>query len=97
MSKTWYPVVDYEICEECGTCVGMCPHAVYDLEKNPVPLVVNSDGCIEGCHGCGSKCPAGAITYFGDNTGWTPPNGKKETSDSCGCGGDCSDNKCSCK
>ncbi len=90
MSKKWYPIVDDTICEECGTCVGMCPHAVYDLEKSPAPLVVNGDGCFEGCHGCGSRCPAGAITYAGDETGWTPPNSKKDNTDSCGCENGCS-------
>ena len=91
MSKKWYPMVDYEICEECGTCVKMCPHEVYALEKSPAPFVVNSDGCYEGCHGCGNRCPVGAITYASDNTGWTPPNTKTNDSESCGC-----ENGCSC-
>lgn len=35
MAKTWYPVVDYVICSECGTCVTKCPHGVYDTRKAP--------------------------------------------------------------
>ena len=88
MSKKWYPVIDYVECAECGACVKMCPHKVYDVKKAPIPIVVNPDACFQGCHGCGNKCPNGAITYVEDNTGWTPPNGKKEESD-CGCGGKC--------
>ena len=39
----------------------------------PSPIVSNPDGCIDHCHGCGNKCPVGAITYVGDDTGWIPP------------------------
>ena len=24
MAKNWYPVIDYILCEECGTCVEGC-------------------------------------------------------------------------
>jgi len=77
MAKTWYPVVDYTICEECGTCVEKCPHGVYNTAKTPSPVVINPEACVDHCHGCGSRCPVGAITYLGEDTGWTPPNGKK--------------------
>lgn len=89
MAKTWYPVVDYSVCIECGTCVSKCPHGVYDTSKAPSPVVTKPDECVDHCHGCGNRCPVGAITYVGDNTGWTPPNGKQETAEpccSCGCG-----------
>lgn len=88
MAKTWYPVIDYINCSECGTCVSMCPHGVYDTDKAPTPVVVNPFSCVNRCHGCGNRCPAGAITYVGDDTGWTPPNGKSvQTEDGCSCGG----------
>ena len=88
MSKKWYPVIDILSCMECGTCVNFCPHGVYDRAKSPVPLVVNPDGCIDHCHGCGNKCPQGAIAYVGDDTGWTPPalEGKETVKPECGCG-----------
>lgn len=66
MAKNWYPVIDILTCMECGTCVNFCPHGVYDKQKSPVPVVVNPDGCIDHCHGCQKKCPAGAISYVGD-------------------------------
>lgn len=62
MAKKWYPVIDILSCVECGTCVNFCPHGVYDKKKSPVPVVVNSEGCIDHCHGCGNKCPQGAIS-----------------------------------
>lgn len=74
MAKLWYPVIDYVLCKECGTCIKKCAHGVYDKKKAPTPVVINPDGCINRCHGCGALCPAGAITYVGDNTGWTPPH-----------------------
>ena len=74
MSKNWYPVIDYVACAECGTCVAKCKHGVYDKAKAPSPVVVNPEGCIEGCKGCGSICPNDAIQYVGD------------TAASCDCG-----------
>ncbi len=76
MSKTWYPVIDYTKCTECGTCIKKCSHGVYNPEKAPSPVVINPNGCIDRCHGCGNLCPQGAITYVGDTTGGKPPNGK---------------------
>lgn len=79
MSKTWYPVIDYVQCAECGTCVKMCAHGVYDKDKAPSPVVVKPEGCVQGCKGCGNKCPSGAIQYVGD----------MEKKSDCGCGSSC--------
>ena len=81
MAKNWYPVVDYSVCTECGTCVSKCPHDVYDTKKAPTPVVTRPDSCVDHCHGCGNRCPAGAITYVGEDTGWTPPNGAEAQND----------------
>jgi len=80
MSKTWYPMINYEKCTECGMCTAKCTHGVYDREKAPRPVVVFPEGCIEGCTGCGSICPNGAIEYFGDREHSVPVSG---------CGGGC--------
>jgi NAD-dependent dihydropyrimidine dehydrogenase PreA subunit len=90
MATTWYPVIDYLKCTECGTCISKCPHGVFDTAKAPSPVVKSPEACIDHCHGCGNRCPAGAITYVGDNTGWTPPNGEKEPETSC-CSCGCND------
>jgi NAD-dependent dihydropyrimidine dehydrogenase PreA subunit len=66
MSKTWYPVIDYSLCEECGACVSKCSHGVFDKAKSPSPKVVNPEGCVQGCHGCGNLCPTEAINYVGE-------------------------------
>ncbi|AYD39575.1 4Fe-4S ferredoxin [Clostridium fermenticellae] len=75
MSKSWYPVIDYSLCKECGACFNKCKNGVYEKKENH-PVVVYPDGCVEGCHGCQNLCPVGAIQYVGDTTG----------KDDCGCG-----------
>ncbi|MFO7611592.1 MAG: 4Fe-4S binding protein [Clostridia bacterium] len=69
MSKSWYPVIDYELCTECGACISKCSHGVYSENKAPRPVVMFTDGCVEGCRGCASICPAYAIIYVGEHTG----------------------------
>jgi NAD-dependent dihydropyrimidine dehydrogenase PreA subunit len=89
VAKTWYPVIDYTLCAECGSCIKKCTHGVYNKTKAPVPVVEKPEACIDHCHGCGNVCPSGAITYLGDDTGWTPPHGRPAVrEDDCGCGCD---------
>lgn len=88
MAKSWYPVIDYLTCTECGSCVAKCSHNVFDHTKAPTPVVTQTVACIDHCHGCGNLCPVGAITYVGEDTGWTPPNDSQATENtccSCGC------------
>ena len=87
MAENWYPVIDILACAACGTCVNFCSHGVYDKSKAPVPVVVYPGGCVDHCHGCGNQCPAGAIAYVGDDTGWTPPAQKENKAASNGCCG----------
>jgi len=78
MSKTWYPMINYEKCIECGACIAKCSHGVYD-KTSALPLVIAPDSCIQGCTGCGRLCPVGAIEYFG--------NQDKNAGVSCSCSG----------
>lgn len=94
MSKTWYPVINYENCIECGACFNKCSHGVLKLEDSR-PIVVNPDECVQGCHGCGNLCPVGAIEYVGDNTGWVPPGNKSVANEPC-CGTDSKKNTGCC-
>lgn len=86
MAKTWYPVIDYIVCIECGACINKCTHDVFNKEKAPSPIVINPKNCIDHCHGCGNLCPDGAITYVGEDTGWIPQNSSLSLNeDGCGC------------
>lgn len=68
MSKTWYPIIDYNKCIGCMTCNDMCKHGVYKLDiESGKPKVVYGNGCVHGCHGCERQCPVDAIHYFGDD------------------------------
>lgn len=63
MSKNWYPVIDYEKCTGCLSCVEFCPHEVF-AKKDNKPYVLNPDNCIEFCRGCQrGACPNNAISY----------------------------------
>lgn len=77
MSKTWYPVIDYDKCTGCQTCYNKCSHGVYELDDGK-PVVVKPVGCVQGCHGCGKICPQQAIEYVGDTAGALAGGG-------CGC------------
>jgi len=85
MAEKWYPVIDYSVCSECGTCVSFCPHGVYDKTKAPTPVVINPLECVDHCHNCQKRCPTGAISYVGDNSDEAKNNG----SCGCGCSGGC--------
>lgn len=90
MSEDWYPQINTENCTECGECVSFCTHGVYDKSSTQKPIVLQPEGCIDKCHGCGDRCSAGAITYHGDDTGWLPPHSKASLQADCGCGCDSS-------
>ncbi len=65
MSKTWYPILNYEKCLACGACFAQCTHGVYQKEGDKV-VVVYPEGCVHGCHGCQGLCPTEAIEYAGE-------------------------------
>jgi NAD-dependent dihydropyrimidine dehydrogenase PreA subunit len=65
MPKTWFPVIDYEKCIGCFSCVEFCPHEVFEKHDGK-PFVSNPDNCVEFCRGCQrGACSNGAISYAG--------------------------------
>lgn len=47
-------------CTGCGTCLKVCPHAVFGLE-NARAVIQQKDACME-CGACARNCKDGAIT-----------------------------------
>jgi len=68
MTKTWYPVINYENCTECGVCTNTCTHGVYQKDSEK-PKVMYPEECVNQCRGCQALCPAEAITYFSSTGG----------------------------
>jgi NAD-dependent dihydropyrimidine dehydrogenase PreA subunit len=63
MAKNWYPIIDYDKCTGCLTCVNFCPHGVYDASEGK-PKVVNPENCVEFCRGCQRICPTGLFSKW---------------------------------
>lgn len=102
MSTTWYPMINYENCIECGACIDHCTHGVYKKDEAPKPIVIYPDNCVQGCTGCAKECLVEAITYFGQNekvsessccsgdSGCNCGDEQEEKAESgCGCEGGC--------
>lgn len=49
-----------ELCNGCGMCVEVCPHAVFAIENRQASLPGYA-ACME-CGACEINCPTGAIT-----------------------------------
>ena len=62
MTKDWFPIIDYDKCISCMTCVNFCPHGVY-IEKEGKPFVKNKENCVDMCQGCKKICPKKAIQF----------------------------------
>lgn len=62
MTKDWYPIIDYNKCIGCMTCLHFCPHGVY-TKKDGKPFVENKDACVDMCKGCEKICPEKAIKH----------------------------------
>ncbi len=58
-------VIDGEKCTGCGTCIEVCPKAVYKI-GNKKSEVSKSDECIS-CKSCFIQCPAGAINHSAES------------------------------
>jgi len=51
--------LNQDLCNGCGMCINVCPHAVFE-RKNKVVQIVNGPACME-CGACLNNCPTAAI------------------------------------
>jgi NAD-dependent dihydropyrimidine dehydrogenase PreA subunit len=71
--QSYYPEVltlqlIYEKCNNCGMCVKVCPHEVFELKDKKLRMI-GRNFCME-CGACKKNCPQGAIILdVGDGCG----------------------------
>lgn len=53
------PNIDYKKCVSCGTCISVCPMAVFEKENGKV-IAKNSSACVQ-CKACEISCQKKAI------------------------------------
>jgi NAD-dependent dihydropyrimidine dehydrogenase PreA subunit len=59
---SWYPVIDYARCNNCGQCAEFCLFGVYEKSDGKV-AVVNPKSCKNNCPACARICPQVAIVF----------------------------------
>lgn len=59
----WYPIVDKELCNNCGQCLQFCLFSVYTHDEAQHVIASNPDSCKTGCPACSRVCPKGAIMF----------------------------------
>lgn len=62
------PVVDRDLCTQCGLCFVMCPDAAIGLDGEGFP-VIDYDHC-KGCMICRELCPLDAISTVKETEAW---------------------------
>ena len=58
----WYPVIDKDVCGECGKCLDFCPFGVYEMVEDRI-RVVHPTNCKNNCPACARTCPASAVIF----------------------------------
>lgn len=63
MSKTWFPIIDYDKCTGCLECVRFCQNDVFVVD-NGKPKVAHPESCVDFCRGCQKgACEFNAIAF----------------------------------
>jgi len=62
------PVVDRDLCTQCGLCFVMCPDTAIGLDREGFP-VIDYDHC-KGCMICRQLCPLDAISTVKETEAW---------------------------
>jgi len=78
----WFPVIDYNRCQNCKQCYGFCLFGVYQLCDGDRVEVRNPANCKTNCPACAKACPHSAIIFpkygQGPINGDEPPWGEEK-------------------
>jgi len=69
----WFPVIDYDRCNNCKQCLSSCLFGVFGVDADDQVEVQNPDQCKTGCPSCSRVCPNVAIMFSKYDKG--PANG----------------------
>lgn len=59
---SWYPVIDYSRCTNCGQCAEFCLFSVYEKKSEKVKVIF-PQGCKNQCAACARICSSTAIIF----------------------------------
>jgi NAD-dependent dihydropyrimidine dehydrogenase PreA subunit len=59
----WFPVIDYDRCRTCKSCLNFCLFGVYALSDEGRVEVRKPSGCKTNCPACARMCPHQAIIF----------------------------------
>lgn len=57
-------IIENDLCHRCGSCVGICPTDVLDLDSEEYPVVANLSACTD-CDLCVRVCPGDEFDALG--------------------------------
>ncbi|VVB88379.1 Electron transport complex subunit RsxB [uncultured archaeon] len=76
----WFPVIDYDRCTGCGSCIEFCVFGVYGPDADTRKArVVNPYNCRNNCPACARDCPEEAIIMAKSPERWVA-GGEREGS-----------------
>ena len=59
----WFPVIDYDRCQDCRQCLQFCLFGVYAAQEGGKVRVARPENCKTGCPACARICPQAAIIF----------------------------------
>jgi len=59
----WYPLVDYDRCQNCLECLNFCLFGVFNVDESGQLFVEQPDACRDGCPACARVCSSQAIIF----------------------------------